>query len=555
MFPPRRPKPSRPKKEKRRPGVVLQPQVYQAMQRGVTTLVNAIRPTLGPLPRTVVSQKTTSANALPEILDDGGTIARRMIQLPDREADMGAMYLRHSLWRLHESVGDGTATAAVIFDVLFTQGVRYMIAGGNAMRIRRYLEEGCKLIGQELAAQTLQLQGKERLAALAESICYDPPLARLLGEIFDIIGPYGQLDVRQGRSRELEREYIEGMYWDGAIYLRTMIEDLKLGRATLENPSIFISDLEVKEPQDLLPVLEAAIRGGVKSLLLIVSALPDKVIALLTTPQNRQKIQVVAVKSPAIHADVRRHALDDIAILTGGRVFHKAAGDTFAAVKVDDFGKARRAWADTFHFGLSGGRGDPRQFRQHIAELRAQFQRMTEKDERQRALKRIGGLMGGSAVLWVGANTPLEVDQRKALAQRTADAMRGALRDGVLPGGGVALLACKPALHARYQQAANDDERAAYAMLLQAVEIPARTLWANAGLDASATLAQVIQAGAPHSYDVIRRQMVNAAEQGPFDSAAVLQQALLTAVHGAALALTVDVFIHRTNPPESMETG
>jgi chaperonin GroEL len=554
MFPGKPPtKP--PKKVKQTPGVVFQPQVYRSMQRGVTTLVKAIRPTLGPLPRTVLSEKIISRNALPEMLDDGGTIARRLLQLPDREADMGAMYLRHALWRLHELAGDGTATAAVIFDAIFSQGVKYIIAGGNAMRLRHYLEQGGELIQQQLAEQKIHLQGKTRLADLATGICYDPELGHMLGEIFDIIGPFGQLEVRQGRSRALEREYIEGMYWDGAITSRSMIEDIQLGRATLENPSIFISDLEVKEPQDLLPLLEVALQGGVKSLLLIVSALPDKVVSILTAKQNREKIQVVAVKSPALHVDVRRNALEDIAILTGGRVFHQAAGDTLSAVKPEDLGKARRAWADLHHFGLSGGRGDPRQFRQHIAELRAQYQRMTEKDDRQRALKRIGGLMGGSAVLWVGANTPLEVDRRKALAQRAADAMRGAIREGVLPGGGVAWLACKPALAARAKHASNADERAAYTILLNAIETPVRTLLQNAGCNPSAILAKMVTAGPRHGYDVLRQQIVDVTESGPFDSAAVLDSVIFTAVHGAALALTVDVFVHRTTPPESMETG
>ena len=169
------------------PRVVLQPEVYQGMQAGINKIVDVIRPTLGPRPRIVAMEKVAGGHLTPEMLDDGGTIARRIIQLPGRNEDVGAMYIRHVLWRLHEKVGDGTATAAVIFKEVYNQGLRYLASGGNAMRLRTYLEEGMKVVFNELDGMTSPLEGKEALARMAESICYDPPLAKMIGEIFEII--------------------------------------------------------------------------------------------------------------------------------------------------------------------------------------------------------------------------------------------------------------------------------------------------------------------------------------------------------------------------------
>ncbi len=533
------------------PGVVFQPRTSLRMQRGIDRLVNAIRPTLGPIHRNVLIEKESKVGR-PELLDNGATIARRIIQLSDRDEDMGAMYLRQVLWSLHEKAGDGTATAAVLFQTIYNEGLRYLVAGGNAMRLRSVLEEAGKIIQDELGKQVIYLHGKDRFARLAETICYDPPLAKMLGEIFDIIGEYGQLDIRSGRSRELEREYVEGMYWDGGILSRAMLPARLPGRVQLENPYILCTDLEIKEAQELVPVLEIAVQAGLKSLLLVAATLSERALAMLLT--NRAKIQVVAVKAPALDAVTRSEALNDLALLTGGRVFFQAAGDSLNSMSLADLGQARRAWADTDHFGIVGGKGDPRRLREHIAQLRSGFAKIREPKNRQRYQQRIGKLMGGSAILWSGANTPLDIEARKALAERTAEAMRGALRDGVLPGGGVALLACKPILQQKKQVAANLDERMAYHILLKAIEAPIRTLLENAGQNANEVLAQISLAGPGCGFDVFQRQIVDMEKTGIYDSASVVEHAMSSAIQGAALALTVDVLVHRKNPPSAHHT-
>jgi len=523
--------------------VVFQPAAYRGLQRGINQMVEAIRPTLGPRPRIVAIDRIQKGK-MPELLDDGGTIARRIIELPNRDEDTGAMLIRHLLWRLHEQVGDGTATAAVLFQSVYNQGVRYIVAGGNAMRLRHYLEKGARVILNELAGMTIHLQGQEPLAQIAESICYDPPLAQMLGEIFDIIGEYGRLEIRSGRGRELEREYVEGMYWERGLVSREMITDRTKFRTEMENAAILISDLDIEDPRQLLPVIAVAIEAELCALLIVAGKLSDSAIALLLTNKNPEQFQAIAVKTPGENVDEQAAALKDLAILTGGRPFLKATGDTLSRVKLQDLGRARRVWADSRNFGIVGGKGNPRLLRQHIAHLRAAFGRAEKPPVRRQLRQRIGKLMGGSATLWVGGATELEITARKELAERTAEALRGAVREGVLPGGGMSLLACRPALQQMLAQSTERDERAAYGMLIKAMEEPIRTIIANAGYDASEIMAEIKLTGPGHGFDVRSEQVVDMAQAGVFDVATVQKAAVHGAVAGAALALTIDVLIH-----------
>jgi len=537
-------------KKEQTPGVVFQPKTHQGMQRGIEKIVSAIRPTLGPVHRTVIIEKESKIGR-PELLDDGAVIARRIIQLPDRDEDMGAMYLRQLLWSLHDSVGDGSVTAAIIFHTIYEKGLLYIVNGGNAMRLRENLEKATPPILKELESMTFTLEGKEPLARLAETICYDPELARLLGEIFDVIGEFGRLDIQTGQGRTLEREYVEGMYWGGAIFSREMIPDPLVGRARLEDAAILMTDLEISDPQIMLHVLETAANANIKSLLLVARTISEQPLALILMKQNQERIRVVAARSPGMSADDHREGLEDLAKLTGGRPFLTAAGDNLHNLRASDFGFARRAWADHQYFGISGGKGDPRQLRQHIAELRTAFVNSGDPQPRKRLQERIGKILGGSAQLFVGDPSPFAAQMRKELAERTAEAMRGAMRSGVLPGGGIALLACKKAVLEGFHQARDTDERAAYRILAAACEAPIFALLQNAGENPFECLQQITSAGPGYGYDVVQQKIVNMAEAGIVDSAEVVQAAAYRAIHGAALALTVDVLVHRANPPQA----
>lgn len=535
---------------KHRRRVVFQPATYQAMQRGINQMVGVLRPTLGPRPRFVANQGVTKNKV--ELLDSGGVILRRIIELPDRDEDVGAMFLRQMLWQLHEKVGDGTVTAAVIFQTIYNEGVRYVTAGGNAALLRRYLEQGMILVLDALSGMTLPVEGKAQLAQIAQSICYDPPLAAMLGEIFDIIGEYGRLELRAGRSRELVREYVEGMYWERGLVSREMITDRQRHRAEFENAAILISDMSIEEPQDVVPALLMAYQARARGLLIVAGKLSDTVIGFLLANSAPDKMRIMAVKTPGYGVD-QAHALQDLAVLTGGRPLLKATGDSLRAVKVEDLGQARRVWANADHFGIVGGKGDARALRRHIADLRALYRQTETGEDRKKLQQRIGKLMGGSATLWVGGSTETEVNLRKEAAQRTADALRGALMEGVLPGGGASLLACRPVLQQKLKASADEDERAAYRILIKAMEAPTRTLIANAGFDPSDIMAEIRLAGPGYGFDVARERVANLTEAGVFDVATVLKAAVHSAIASAALALTVDVVVHRRKREASLK--
>ena len=541
-------------KKSRTERVIFQPATYEGMQKGIDQIVDVVRPTLGPLPRVVALDRITS-DKMPEILDDGGVITRRIIQIAGRDEDMGAMFVRQLLWRLHETTGDGTATAAVLFQAVYKEGIRYITAGGNAMVLRRHLEEGLRVILDELSSMAVPVEGKEKLAQIAESICYDPPLAKLLGEIFDIVGEYGRLEVRSGRSRELEREYVEGMYWDkSGVVSRQMISDHGELRTQMEDAAVLISNLEIEDPRQLMIVLAKALETRVKKLMIVANKLSDSAVAvLLQASKDPEKFQAIAVKAPGVNINDQIAALEDLAVLTGGQALVRAAGQTLESLTPQHLGRARKVWADRYNFGIVGGRGDPRVLRNHIATLRVAFNQIDDPEDRKRLQERIGKLMGGSATLWVGAATGVQIDARKELAKRTAEAVRGAIRAGVVLGGGASLLACRPTLQAIADQSDNPDRRAAYRILVKAMETPTRTIISNAGYDASEVMAEVKLAGPNHGFDVRAGQVVDMTETGILDAANTLQAAVHGAVSSAALALTIDVLIHRKEPPQSMQ--
>ena len=534
--------------------VVFQPQARQGMQRGINQFVDAVRPTLGPRPRIVAIAPIHPPNDPPELLDTGGLIARRLHELPDRDADVGAMFVRHVLWRVHKRVADGTATAAVMLQSVFNEGARYLAAGGDPVALRHHLGVGMELTYRRLAEMARPVQGEEELAQLAESICQDVALGAMLGEIFDIIGEYGQLDVRAGRGRRLEREYVEGMYWKRGVVSREMITDHSKLRVEIHNPAIVISDVSVDDPHELVPVLVQARKEGYQGLLLVAQDISRQATSLLlSASQNPDAFRAIAVRTPGDTSSQRAETMADLAALTGGRPVIEGAGDRLKRIGPGHLGRARRVWADYNYFGVVGGGGDARGLRSHIRRMRAAFENATDEEVRDRLQERIGKLMGGSATLWVGGATESEIETQRQKAERTADVLRAALREGVVPGGGVALLDCRSEMRERLGKSSSVDERAAYRILSKALEEPTRTLLANAGYEAAEVMAQINLAGPGVGFDVRSERVVDMREAGVWDAAAVLRTAVRSAIGGAALALTTDVMIHRQDREQVMD--
>lgn len=531
--------------------VIFQPRTSTSIQNGIHELVNTVRPTLGPVPRLVANAKTVTN--VPELLDDGGTIARRIIQLKDPDADMGAMFLRHALWQVHEKVGDGTATTAVLFEAVFDEGLHYITNGGNAMVLRGHLEAGARLILEELDRKAIPVEGKEQLTKIAQSICYDASTAKLMGEIFDIIGEYGQMEIISGRGRDLEREYVEGMYWDGGIISRDMITNNAEQKTVLEDAAILITDLKFDQPQELAYFAEKVHKAGEKALVVMGADFSDTVKGLMmAVTKSPLNFTLLGVKTPGMEMNKRLAALEDLAILTGGEAIVSPAGQTLANATVQHLGHARRIWANKDYSGIVAGKGDPRRLRKHVANLRSAMDHTKDAEDRKRLQWRLGKLMGGSATLIIGANTETELEYRKEQAQRTGEALRAAIKEGVLPGGGMALMACRSVLNTKMHQAKDADERAAYRILAKAMEKPLRTIVANAGYVPEEVIADLRNAPSGAGFDALTGKIVDIQSTGILDVTSAQKTAVSTAIYSAALALTTDVLVHRKKPETSM---
>ncbi|MCY3979433.1 MAG: hypothetical protein OXG23_15150 [Chloroflexi bacterium] len=530
-----------------RPRVIHQPGTQQALKRGIATLVKAIAPTLGPTPRHSIAQNQAKF----ELLDDGGVIARRIVALPEQEDDVGAMLLRQALWAVHQHVGDGAATTAVLYERIYNEGLRFIAAGADPMRLRARLMELLPQVSERLLAEARPLRSEAELQALAFSVCYDEEMAAVLGEVIHSIGQYGQVDIRAGHGRGLEFNYVEGSYWRGGAQSKEMLRGFQRGVVELHDAAILVTDMEIEEPRDLVPVMSLALRCGINNLLLVVGSISETGLSVVLDDRLKDKIRTVVVKIDEFHPGELSVLQEDIALLTGAKPVLQQAGDSLEDVRAGDFGGARWVWADDKNFGFASGKGDPLQLRAAVRRLRQAYASAEDDHDRARLLGRLGRLNGGLATIYVGGIAEDEIRGRKELAERTVRALRRVTSDGVIPGGGVALLRCREQLLAEAEAQDELESRAARHILATAAEAPIRLLLANAGYDPSEVLARMGQAGAESGFDVMADAIVDVTEAGILDVAQVQLEALQRAVSSAALALTIDVLVlHRE--PETM---
>ncbi len=531
-----------------RPGLLFAPQAHVAMRSGLDCLADLVRPTLGPTPR-CVALASSSPNHPPEILDDGATILRRIIRLPDPYADMGAMLLRHTLWQVHKAVGDGTATTAVLLQAIVRHAARYLAAGGNALGLRRGLERGLAATVTALRDLTRPLEGAAEIARTAETLCHDAEMAALLGEIFDIVGPDGYVQVEVGHSLGLERQYVEGVHWDEGYVSPYFITDHQRQEARLEDPAILVSDLRLTTAEQLVPLLERVTKANRPSLLVIAQEVAGNALGLLVANHQAGTLRLLAVKTPS-YGRHQAGILEDLAVLTGGHIVTQAAGERAQAVSLEDLGHAQVAWANAYTFGVLGGKGDPVKLRQRIAQVKAELAATDDPDDREKLRERLGKLLGGIAILRVGGATKVELEARKARAERAVTALRLALITGVVPGGGTAYLTCQRAVR---NLSARSDEEVGLKVLARALEEPLRSIAWNAGHEPSMVVAQVKASPPGWGFDARTGQVVDMWAAGILDPVQVLQTALEVAVSGAAMALTTDVLVHHRQPETVFE--
>ena len=496
----------------------------------------------------------TTRKGSPELLDDGGAIARRILQLDDRDEDVGAMLLREVLWRQREQFGDGAATAAILYQTVYADGHRFINAGGNAMLLRHALETGMKSLLEDLRQQVRAVSSQEEIERVALSICGDSEIAATLADIFDVLGPHGAIEVRDG-GRDLQHEFFLGSFWESRVPSNIVFEGVVGERIELKKTAWLISDFELDDLGALVKLVTDIYQAGYDSLAVVAKSFSEQIIAAQGANSRMEDFTLVYVEPTGL-VDEQEAALEDLALITGGQVLRAITGHSLNAIKRDMLGASELAWLDRNRFGIIAGGGDEAAVQSEIDTLEARYNR-SDDERRQVVLRaRIGRLRGGSAVVYAFGSSESEMRYQTELITRTIAAMRSALLQGTLPGGGTALLRCIAPLEEAFDASGDSHTQAAHRILIKAAETPCRLLLANAGHEAPGLVVNDIMSGVNGAgYDLRSGQIVDMNQVGVVDSAAAQIAAVRNGIGGAALALTVDTIVHRVNPPLAIDPG
>lgn len=528
------------------------PGSHAALLRGVDLMAAAVRPTLGPLARTVAVADQMPRSA-PELLDHAATILRRTIQIADPFADMGAMLVRHLAWSVFERAGDGAATAVTLAQALLHAAAPSVAAGADPHRLRRGMERGLAAALDELRRQTRPVESAAEVAGCIAGIVRDGALAGMVGEVVEAVGPDGAVLIEEWQGATTTCDYLDGLRWKGGVLSPYLLAPGETA-GRLEEPRILLTDCPLTGTSDVLPALEACVATGERQLLVIAPEIGGAALGLLIANRERGVLNgALAVRAPG--SDAHRAAiLGDIAAATGGRAILAATGGRLAGLTPADLGRARQVWATADTFSILGGRGDKAAIRQRISAAKADLRALPADEERARReiRERIGKLAGTAALLMVGAPTTSARAELHVRLDAAVTAAQAALREGTVPGGGGALLGCVPALE-RLAATLDGDEAIGVRLLAMALPAPQRAIAANAGI-APEALAADPGAGTPgRTFDVLRRQWVDAWDAGIIDPLPVVRAALEGSVSTAAMALSTDVLV-RHKRPETAKT-
>lgn len=532
------------------PDIISQPTTSYKLLAGIEQIIDAVRPTIGPIPRLVAVNN--AHQPLPELLDSAALIARRIFALSERSEDVGAMYLRHLLWKQQEAYGDGTATTALIFHHIFAAGLRYIAAGGNAQSLKRHLLANLDCVLAAFDRQIIPANSQAHYANFARSAGANEALSQALAQILDVIGAYGRLEVVDGHSKNLDWTFVEGMQWNSGVHHKEMLPPNSA--LALVEPAILLTDQKIDNPLGLAPAMMAAHKNGYRSLVMIAPEISAGALGFIhkNNQERRDVFQIIANRIPGNTEAERFDALDDIAVITGATPILGITGRTLSAVTVEDLGSARRVQVSEKYLGIIGGNGDPRARQQLAVTLKNRYE--NAQPEAQSALQlRLGRLSGGTAVLSVGANSLAEMEEIKDIAKTVFPQLQRASLSGIIAGGGSAFLTCKSTLMQSHQHISDTDERVARNILAEALTMPTLQILENAGLEARPFLHHIEAAGQGYGADARTGEIIHMQDFGIIDSAAIWRSALEMAVRSAALALTVDVIVHHRKAEISLE--
>ena len=514
---------------------------HRKLKVGIDTLASAVATTLGPKGRNVALDKSFGA---PTITHDGVTVAKE-IELKDPYEDMGAQLLKEAATKTNDIAGDGTTTATVLAQNIVNEGYKNVAAGANPMLLKQGIEQAVFVLADKIREMAVSIDSKEEIASVAAISAQEQAIGDLIAQVMDKVGKDGVITVEESQALEFETEYVEGMQFDRGYLSPYFVTDSDTMEAVLEEPYILIHDKKISSAQDIVPILEKLIQSGKRNLVVVAEDVDGEALATLVLNKLRGTLNALAVKAPGF-GDRRKAMLQDIAILTGGQVITEEMGRKLESVQISDLGRAGKVVATKDETTIVDGAGEEAQIHARVDQIKTEIERSTSDYDREKLQERLAKLAGGVAIIRVGAATEVELKEKKHRVEDALSATRAAVEEGIVPGGGVALLNAISALDD--VDVLPGDQTTGVRILRSALEAPMRKIAENSGKNGDVIIQNVRQKQREEGndrigYNVLTEEYVDMIEAGIIDPAKVTRGALENAASIASMILTTDVLI------------
>jgi len=523
--------------------IIFGEEARHAIKKGIDTLADAVKVTLGPKGHCVALDKKWGA---PSVIDDGVTIAKD-IELPDPFENMGVQLVKEAATKTNDACGDGTTTSTILAHAIITGGFKNVAAGAEPIALKRGVEKATIAIVDELKRVSTEVKGKEQIAQVGTITAKDSEIGNLIAEVMEKVGKDGVITVEESKGLRYETEYVEGMQFDRGYISAYFVTNAEKMETVLEDPYILITDKKISAVSDLLPALEKILQIS-KNLLIVAEDVDGEALATLVVNKLRGTLNVLAIKAPGF-GDRRKAMLEDMAILTGGTVISEEVGRKLDSVTVEDLGRARRVTSDKDNTTIVEGKGSDEAIKGRIKQIKAQIEETTSDFDREKLQERQAKLVGGVAVIKVGAATEVELKERKHRVEDALSATRAAVEEGILPGGGVALLRATSVLD---KLKVSGDETTGVDIVRKAVEEPIRWIAVNAGRDGSVIVDAVKKSPAGVGYDAAADDFGDMVAKGIIDPRKVVRSALENAASIAAMVLITESLVSDIPEKEKM---
>src|SRR5437762_11614587 len=528
--------------------LVFDENARRALERGANAVARAVKATLGPKGRNVVLDKKWGS---PTITKDGVTVAKE-IELEDPYENMGAQLVREVASKTNDIAGDGTTTATVLAQSIVNEGLRYVAAGGNPILVKRGIDLAVAKAVEGIKSQSIEVKGHTEVANVASIAGNDPEIGKLVAEAMDKVGKDGVITVEESKGTTDSLEVVEGMQFDKGYLSPYFVTDAERMEATLENPLILIHEKKISNMRDLLPILEQVAKMG-KPLLIIAEDVEGEALATLVVNKLRGTLNVAAVKAPGF-GDRRKAMLEDIATLTGGKVISEDLGIKLEGVTLEDLGKAKKITIDKENTTIVEGGGSGEAIDGRVKTIRNQIEETTSDYDREKLQERLAKLVGGVAVIKVGAATETEMKEKKARVEDAMHATRAAVEEGIVAGGGVCLVRAGKVLSTFKASDTDSDEQIGVQIVKRALEEPLRQIAQNAGAEGAVIVGKVIEGKDAFGFNAATEKFEDLTAAGVIDPAKVTRYALQNAASIASLMLTTEAMIAEL-PEEKGEGG